>query len=60
MFQNGAFVADLQVFLRWWSSSWQDRGLVTVRMLYLMFVRLAGLVALPAAAAARGVPGRMR
>jgi putative transposase len=39
-------VADLRVFLRWWSRSWQYREFVTVRMLYLVFVRLAGWMAL--------------
>jgi len=29
-----------------WPLGWQDRGLVTLRMLYLMFVRLAGWMAL--------------
>jgi hypothetical protein len=32
--------------------NWQHRGLVTVRMLYLMFVRLAGWVALLARSSA--------
>jgi hypothetical protein len=32
----------------WWPRSWQDRGLVTVRIFSLMFVRLAGWIALPA------------
>jgi putative transposase len=39
-------VADLQVRLRYWSYGWQYCGLVTVRMLYLMFVRLVGWMAL--------------
>ena len=39
---NGALVADLRVRLRQWSCGWQHRGLVMVRMLYLMFVRLDG------------------
>ena len=45
-FQNGAYVSDLRVWLRESSRAWQYRGLVTVRMLYLMFVRLAGWMAL--------------
>jgi putative transposase len=39
-------VADLRVRLRWWSCGWQHRGLVTLRILYLMFIRLAGWMAL--------------
>jgi transposase len=39
-------VADLQVYLRCWSCGWQHCGLVTVRLLYLMFVRLTGWIAL--------------
>ena len=38
--------ADLQVWLRRRSCSWQYRGLVAIRMLYLMFVRLTGWMAL--------------
>jgi hypothetical protein len=34
------------VRLRSWSWDWQHRWLVTVQMLYLMFVRLAGWIAL--------------
>ena len=34
------------------AAGWQDRGLVTVQMLNLMFVRLAGWMALPARSAA--------
>jgi hypothetical protein len=51
-FQNGAQGADLWVRLR--SCSWdrQHRRLVTVRMLYLVFVRLAGWMALLARSAA--------
>src|SRR5580704_9358518 len=40
--------ADLRVWLRQSSGAWQYRGLVTVRMLYLMFVRLAGWMPLVA------------
>jgi hypothetical protein len=36
----------------WWPRSWQDRGLVTVRILCLMFVRLAGWIALLARSSA--------
>jgi putative transposase len=35
-----------------WSRSWQDRGLVMVRILYPMFVRLAGWIALLARSSA--------
>ena len=42
----------LMVSLRCWSSGWQHRGLVAVRMLYLMFVRLTGWLALLARSAA--------
>ena len=37
---------DLRVHLRRWSCVWQHRGLVMVWMLYLMFVRLVGWLAL--------------
>jgi len=51
-FQNRAQVADLRVLLRLRSCDWQHRGLVMVRMLYLMLVRLAGWMALLAVACA--------
>jgi putative transposase len=51
-FQNGAYVSDLQVRLRCWLCGWHHRGLVTVRMLYLIFVRLTGWMALLARSAA--------
>ena len=37
-------MSDLRVWLRESSRAWQYRGLVTVRMLYLMFVRLVTLI----------------
>ena len=45
-------MADLRIRLRQWSCDWQHRGLVTVRMLYLMFVRLAGWLVLLARSSA--------
>ena len=39
-------MADLRVCLRQWTSGWQHHGLVTLRMLYLMFARLAGWMVL--------------
>jgi hypothetical protein len=51
-FQNRAQVADLRVLLPLRSCDRQHRGLVMVRMLYLMFVRLAGWMALLAVACA--------
>jgi putative transposase len=39
-------LAGLQVRLPYWSYGWQHCGLVTVRMGYLMFVRLVGWMAL--------------
>jgi len=51
-FQNGAHRADLWVRLRSCSWDWQHRRLVTVRMLYLVFVRLAGWMALLARSSA--------
>jgi putative transposase len=44
-------VADLRIRLRQWSCDWH-RGLVTVRMLYLMFVRLADWLVLLARSSA--------
>jgi putative transposase len=45
-------VADLRVGLRQWSWGWQHRRLVILRMLYLIFVRLAGWMALLARSSA--------
>jgi hypothetical protein len=45
-------VADLHVRLRCWCVGWQHSGLVTVRMLYLMFVRMVGWLALLARSSA--------
>jgi len=45
-------VADLRVRLLCWPCGWQHRGLVTVRMLYLIFVRMTGWMALVARSAA--------
>jgi len=39
-------VAGLRVCLTSWLLGWQDRRLVTARMLYLMFVRLTGWMVL--------------
>ena len=51
-FQNGAWLADLRVFLLRWPRGWQDRGLVTERMLYLILIRMVGWMALLARCAA--------
>ena len=51
-------MTDLRVCQPWWPLGWQDRGLVTVRMLYLIFVRLAAGRLDGAAGAFGGVEGR--
>ena len=45
-------MADLRVFLLRWPRGWQDRGLVTERMLYLILIRMVGWMALLARCAA--------
>jgi len=45
-YKNGVQAADLRIRLRYRSCGWQHRRLVAIRMLYLMFVRLAGWMAL--------------
>ena len=49
---NGVWLAGLRVRLRRWSCGWQHHGLSALRMLYLMFVRLTGWIALLARSAA--------
>jgi hypothetical protein len=44
--------AGLRVWLRQWPQGWHYRGLVMVRMLYLVFVRLTGRMALLARSSA--------
>ena len=51
-FQNRAWVPDLRFRLRRCWCGWQHRRLVTLRMLYLIFVRLTGWMALLARSAA--------
>jgi hypothetical protein len=45
-------LADLRVFLLRWPRGGQDRGLVTVRMLYLILIRMVAWMALLARSAA--------
>ena len=45
-FPNGAQGTDLRVCLTCLPPGWQDRRLVTVPMLYLVFIRLTGWMAL--------------